>query len=393
MSNALQSWFQQHLFSGNPLPAGLERLLGRPEIYNIDGAHVRQVVTQNYCEGGQFLQPDDPQVLAWRLMRRIPHGATQAAYLQMLFECPQALPAVGLEYLGDFAKAALEHPELGPLLVSHQASILRPEDTAMWRTGESSESQVTLLVGILTAVQTMHRTGGRPVVIIDLDDTSLLTPPRQAAIFSEFARQGGVDQMLGIRPRHFSGFGYTDALVNGAGLDAAWFARNGEDLKRFWLGRFFSSPYLLLDTPAPGVVDYLCSLQAAGAAIVYLTGRDAVNMRVGTEAALRLHGFPYPDEGRVMLIMKVEDNQTLQAGMDETARRAAVRCSDLAYKQRAIARAQRRGTVVAAIDNEASMVNLFQKELPQARVLRVDTIQTRAEPLADGVGLIGGFRI
>ena len=54
-----------------------------------------------------------------------------------------------------------------------------------------------------------------------------------------------------------------------------------ENIMPYWFDRFFTDHYQHYDTTLEGVVPYVKELYAAGAYIVYLTGRDAPGMLVG----------------------------------------------------------------------------------------------------------------
>src|SRR6202000_922017 len=60
----------------------------------------------------------------------------------------------------------------------------------------------------------------------------------------------------------------------------------------FWRERFFTDQYLKHDIAVPGAVDFAKACYAAGATLVYFTGRDLPLMSLGSFQSLRDLGFP-----------------------------------------------------------------------------------------------------
>jgi hypothetical protein len=192
------------------------------------------------------------------------------------------------------------------------------------------------------------------VAVFDLDSTLLDNRPRQARILREYGAAAGVATLLAARPEHWQGWDLRVALAN-AGLSPAEVERHAAPARRFWAARFFTSEHCREDVPVPGAPAYVRAMAAAGARIVYVTGRPE-RMLDGTLDVLRREGFPPPDGGRVALLMK----PGADLGDDEWKAMARPRIAAL-------------GPVVAAFDNEPAHVNLYAEAWPGAACVHVDT--------------------
>lgn len=73
-------------------------------------------------------------------------------------------------------------------------------------------------------------------------------------------------------------------------------------LRDYWRQNFFSSEFLHFDQPYVGAIEFVQGLKSAGVEVLYLTGRDAQNMRPGTLKSFAQHGLPLVSEEH--LIMK-----------------------------------------------------------------------------------------
>src|SRR5207237_5704728 len=79
-----------------------------------------------------------------------------------------------------------------------------------------------------------------------------------------------------------------------SGLPSEQIEALDEELRRYWLARFFTSEYCKEDEPVPGAPDYLERVVRRGGHILYVTGRHA-GMEAGTLAAFQQAGFPMPE--------------------------------------------------------------------------------------------------
>jgi hypothetical protein len=127
----------------------------------------------------------------------------------------------------------------------------------------------------------------REQIVTDIDSTILRTERRLKRVLHEL----GWEELF---PQLHARYDGVKALLG------------REEQERFYQ-LFLSNRYLKLDEPLPGAAEVLQALQGADYRIVYLTGRhDAPedSMRRGTEEWLAEHGFPHPQDGSTLLLMK-----------------------------------------------------------------------------------------
>lgn len=221
-----------------------------------------------------------------------------------------------------------------------------------------------------------ERSRGTPVVVFDLDGTLMDNRPRTTAILREYAdRCRARDPELARRldGAHTTDISYrlADSLQR-LGATAEHLA---EEMLTFWKDRFFADPHLVHDTPLPGAVEFARACYAAGAALVYLTGRDLPMMGVGTFQSLRDLGFPIGVPGAELVLKPYADLP------DET------------FKRQAAPDLMRVGHIVAAFDNEPANCNVMRAHYPDAHVVFVDTQHTPDAPSLDGgIHVVRDFR-
>ncbi len=213
------------------------------------------------------------------------------------------------------------------------------------------------------------------LALFDLDSTVLDNRPRQARILQEYGRSASLPVLLGAAPEHWRGWDIEAALV-AAGLPAGEARRHLPRVLRFWRERFFTSAYCRLDVPVPGAPAFVRAVAAAGARVVYVTGRPA-RMEAGTLDVLRRDGFVVPDGGRTRLLMKPRDG-----------------LGDDAWKALACAEVDSFGPVVLAFDNEPAHVNAYARAWPGALAVHLDTNDSgRPVEVAAAVPSIADFAV
>lgn len=147
-------------------------------------------------------------------------------------------------------------------------------------------------------------------------------------------------------------------------------------IEKEWAKRFFSDEYQLYDMPIPGAKGYVEKIHAAGATVIYLTGRDVGRMLVGTTEVLRLYGFPVGVAG-TMTIVKKEFEQ-----------------DDEFFKSEVCGYIDRLGEVVAIFENEPANANTLHARFPAAASFLVLTQhKPNAPTLAPGIERIRDFRL
>ena len=238
----------------------------------------------------------------------------------------------------------------------------------------SARSSLAIDPSVLDRVLARVRALADAVVVFDLDSTLLDNRPRQARILREFGVAHGIPALAAARPEHWQDWSIQRAMSN-AGLSSAEVARLLEEAKQFWRDRFFTSEYCRDDAAIAGARDYLGAVAAAGAFIVYCTGRHE-QMRAGTLESFARLGLPAPErDPRVELLMKPR-----------------FELSDDDWKLEAFARLKELGGVVAVFDNEPTHVNGYRAGFPDATVVHLATDDSgRPVPLAAGVVSIKNF--
>ncbi|MEO6954966.1 MAG: HAD family acid phosphatase [Polyangia bacterium] len=127
-------------------------------------------------------------------------------------------------------------------------------------------------------------------------------------------------------------------------------------------GRFTPKP--LVNTAEPGAVSYVKSLRAAGATIVYLTGRKA-SQETKTVAALKEAGLPTGGTTKLML-------------------NPSSKMSSVDWKRSATPAIAKLGKTVAVFDNEFENVRMFRLAYPRSSIFRLATSSNRPDPGGKG---------
>lgn len=226
---------------------------------------------------------------------------------------------------------------------------------------------------VATRVQAVSGQAAQPVVLLDLDSTLYEVAPRSHRILLEAATELRSDLprevCLALERLESGDVGYSilDTLAL-AGLEIDSGIREAaEKIRWFWRPRFLSGKYLQHDRPYSGAVEFAQAMHAAGARIIYLTGRDRPGMHQATLAKLRSDGFPLEREG-AFLQMKAESS------MD-----------DLTYKVAAAKYFAARYQLVASFENEPRNFAGIAGAVPDALHVFVDTICSDAPaPLCKG---------
>jgi len=214
-----------------------------------------------------------------------------------------------------------------------------------------------------------------PVVVFDLDGTLMDNRPRTAAILQELGATWGekdpeLAKRLGAIDPASLAYLLTDSLAR-LGVTRTDLVAEAEE---YWRARFFKDDHLVHDVALAGAVSFANAAYAAGAVLVYLTGRDLPLMGIGTFRSLRDLGFPIGVAGTEVILKP-------DAAMP-----------DEAFKRLAAPTLARIGTVVAVFDNEPGNCNVFLQAYPGCDSVLVDTQHMPgAPPLARGAHVIADF--
>lgn len=220
-----------------------------------------------------------------------------------------------------------------------------------------------------------HQGPGAPVVVFDLDATLFDNRPRTLAILREFGdrlpetEQPLRDAVAALRLQHMR-YLVSDALELVGVVDPSVVER----AIAFWWARFFTDHYIRHDVPSPGAVSYAQACYAAGANLVYLTGRDLPGMLTGTVKKLRDERFPIAVAGAQVML------------------KPHAKMGDEAFKRAALPSLSRLGTPVAFFDNEPGNCNAAVELLPEADVVWLDTqCVPNPPPLLPGITMVRHF--
>lgn len=242
---------------------------------------------------------------------------------------------------------------------------------------DPSRYQPEVLPSIIQRAQETVASGQRPVVVFDLDDTLFDSRTRTHVIFREFSQDPTNRSLFPSETQVLSQvrlediqYLLKDTLVN-LGIDTLAFETA---LNSYWVARFFTSAYCAVDRPIAGAAKYVRDLEAAGAYIVYLTGRDLPNMGEGTRAALLSNHFPTDGDG-TYLLMKSDHA-----------------IDDLTFKKQAFWWIQGQGTVIAGFENEPRNMNAYDAAFTGGTMVFLDTIRSDAPDVPNtDVYWVGNF--
>jgi len=236
------------------------------------------------------------------------------------------------------------------------------------------QSQGLLLRETLKAIQLASRGPATPVVVFDLDSTLFDVTPRLQRILHDFAQNPKFQtrfpdscSILIEAEAHPKDWGFENTLRR-AGLDGHH-PHFHQALKDFWIKTFFSNEYLEFDVPYQGAVEFVQSVFAIGAQIVYLTGRDIPRQGLGTEKILKKWNFPL-DPRTCRMVLKP------QAHMP-----------DAEFKEHFFQQFKPH-TAIWLFENEPVNINYIQQRHPHVQMVFVDTVHSGLQQVAVDVPLI-----
>ncbi len=228
-----------------------------------------------------------------------------------------------------------------------------------------ANDRAAILREVLELAGTRHAEGP-PVVVFDLDGTLLDNRPRVVRILHELAEtwaEQHPEEATKLRASHTDLVAY--GIVHNAQALGVDDATLHDAIFTFWKDRFFRDAYLRHDVEVPGALSFVRACYAAGASIVYLTGRDLPAMALGTFASLRDLGFP---------IGVVNTSLVLKPDFETP---------DVEFKRGVAPAFGKIGRVVASFDNEPANANLFLEHHPHAKSIFVDTQHAPDPPPLD----------
>ncbi len=197
------------------------------------------------------------------------------------------------------------------------------------------------------------------ICVFDLDSTIFNVSPRSEKILHEFAIDDQFPELLKISVLA-TDWGVYEALLR-AGLIKSENEELHQKLKRAWNEKFFSHEYLHYDVPYLGAIHFVQSLAAAGVSIHYLTGRDVFRMGQGTSEVLRKWGLPYrPEQIHLKPNKDLDDHLFKLEWMKKLA-------------------ADHPTSNIYLFENEPVNINLIGSELPEVRMIYMNTTHSRRD--------------
>ena len=212
---------------------------------------------------------------------------------------------------------------------------------------------------------------GKSLVIFDLDSTLYDLTKRVFDIMSAFAVDAAIVQkfpesaarLAKIEIRR-TDWGIQEPLER-IGITRETHSDFIAAAQTAWARGFFSNDFLDRDFPLPGAVRFVEDCLAAGAEVLYLTGRDVARMGAGTHSSLRASGFPI-DGNRARLHLKPEKS-----------------LDDAEFKADAIAVLAAEYQHIWLFENEPVNINAVLRRTPHVKIVFVETCHSGLEDVTN----------
>lgn len=221
-----------------------------------------------------------------------------------------------------------------------------------------------LLLEILESARLKHAKGQPLSVVFDLDSTVFCVSHRTQEILKEIAQDAEVRRQF---PQSAEQLSRIEANAKDWGIRPILSRHQVvgtldffETVRQKWAERFFSSSYLHLDQPYPGVIEYIQALDQAGAEIRYLTGRDIPRMQEGTLKSLAQWQLPLQNQS--LLHMKPNSER-----------------HDAEFKRDTLREIFGPHQSTWFFENEPVIINLVRRDLPHIRIVFIDSVHAGRE--------------
>jgi hypothetical protein len=221
-----------------------------------------------------------------------------------------------------------------------------------------------LLIEILHSAKQAKTKGDALDVVFDLDSTIFCVSHRTQAILRELAEDLDLQARFPEATRQLARL---EATARDWGirtvLERAKIAATVdffESLRQKWADRFFSSTHLHIDEPYPGAIEFLHTLDNAGARIHYLTGRDAPRMGKGTLESFKKWAIPLKSPN--FLHMKPDSHR-----------------HDAEFKRDTLSQILGPTRAGWFFENEPVIINLVRKHFPLLKIVFVDSVHSGRE--------------
>ena len=222
------------------------------------------------------------------------------------------------------------------------------------------------LVDVIEKVKAAKAQNKNPVVLFDLDDTTLNTRDRTLRILRDFVGKKSVAERYPEEAKIVNGliadqiqFNMAESLQS-VGVTSQDFAK---EVTNFWQETFFTDKYCREDVPTPGARTYLHILAANGATLVYMTGRDIPRMGKGTADDIKFYFSYRAGNPRSVLLLKPDP-----------------KTDDLIFKKSSFEKVKAMGDVVGVFENEPANINAMADFFAGATSIFLDTVHSPNAP-------------
>lgn len=212
----------------------------------------------------------------------------------------------------------------------------------------------------------------RNLCVFDLDSTLFNVSPRTQKILHEFADL--YHQDLKAIEIEVSDWGLKEPLIR-HGYSLEHHTEIHENLRDFWVDRFFSNSYVHYDVPYTGAVSFVQKLSTESKnTIYYLTGRDVHRMEKGTYDVLKKWGFPVFENS-----VQLKPHRSME---------------DHLFKRDWILDLQNKNpeSTIYLFENEPVNINFIGQTTQNIKIVFLDTTHSRKEQVSVPVIKLSDFR-
>ena len=205
------------------------------------------------------------------------------------------------------------------------------------------------------------------LAIFDLDSTLFDVTPRTFKIIKDFAKNFSNKT---DHPKDFKKildleklpviFHIKDTL-DAIGIESV---KLKEELILFWKQHFFSNHYLDHDILTSGAYEFIISLLNHNIEVMYLTGRDEIRMKSGTEVRLKKEGFLLNPLEK--LVMKPHKDM-----------------NDSEFKRDVVIGTESDYDTIWFFENEPENIHLVKADAPHVHMVFFDSVHSGRKPEPD----------
>ncbi len=202
------------------------------------------------------------------------------------------------------------------------------------------------------------------LAIFDLDSTLFDVTPRTFQIIKDFAKNF---ENKDTYPEDFRKISDLEGLpvifhikdtLDAIGIESVQLKT---ELILFWKQHFFSNDYLDYDTLTSGAYEFISSLLNHNIEVMYLTGRDEIRMKEGTEARLKKERFLLNPLEKLVMKPNKEIN-------DSEFKRDIVTSTDPDYD------------TIWFFENEPENIHLVKADAPHVQMVFFDSVHSGRKP-------------